>query len=341
MSSIPADTSVHKRAPTLKEVQAVLQDSAALWKNERHHIFASIDLEFTRNDFALIQICFDTGKGANRSRTVYLSNKVFPGLVELLISPDLVKLVHGGESSDIPWMLAQIPEYKRPELFVNLVDTRFIAEYINPDLKPGLYDVLVRFGAITVEHVTDLLRVEKSMGRVQHVDWRLDRIKPAALEYAIHDVLHLRAVYSEARRRDSTIPQFRNILRVCFLERFLKVLDKPQVETVGSYYLDGNKMVLADVATKVMAKITVADLNFARVMQIGYIRPPIQTLVKRIIYGLIVHRMKVMINKTHKYDKVLQPIPDSSIRWSSLDHLIVEIRRAVSHILDSKSVTTK
>jgi hypothetical protein len=338
MSSIPADVVVYKRAPTLKEVNAILRESATLWKNTRHHVFASIDLEFTRGEFALIQICFDTGRGTDRKRTVYLSNHVFPGMVELFISPELVKIVHRGESNDIPWMLSQIPAHSRAELFVNLVDTGFIAEYINPDLKPGLYDVLVRFGAITNDHVLELLRVEKSMGRVQHVDWRLDRIKPAALEYAIHDVLHLRAVYSEARRRDSTIPQFRNIIRVCFLERFLKVLDKPDVDKVSNYYLNRNRMSLGDIATRIIGKLTVADLDFSRIMRIGYLRPPTQTLLKRIIYGILVHRMQVMVDKSTQYETVMQPIPDLSIRWSSLDHLIVEIRRAVSHILDQKRI---
>lgn len=341
MSTIPSDVIIYKQAPSLEEVRAILAESEELWAKTHHHIFLSIDLEFTRNKFALIQMCFDTGRGDERTRRVYLSNNSFPGLIELLVSPHLVKLLHGSESNDVPWLLSQLPESQRPELFVNFIDTRFVAEYINPDLKPGLYDVLVRFNAITPEHVLDLLKIEKSMGHIQHVDWRLDRIKAGALEYAIQDVLHLRMVYSEARKRDATIPQFRNILRVCFLERFLKVLNKPEVETINNYHLIHNKLTMMELSSKVIEKLKVSDLDFSRILRIGYMRPPTLILLRRIIYGIAVHKMTVMIDKNNRFTEVLQPLPDHHIRWSSLDHLIIEIRRTVNHILSQKDFYEK
>ena len=341
MSSIPADVVLHKRAPTEKEVRKILTEAESVWLKTHHHMFMAVDLEFTRNHFALIQICFDTGRGSDRIRTVYLSNTSFPGLIDLLISPHLVKLVHGSESNDVPWLLSQIPDYQQAELFVNFVDTRFIAEYINPDLKPGLYDVLVRFGAITTAQVNELLATEKSLGRIQHVDWRLNKMRDNAIAYAVHDVLHLRTVYTEARRRDTTIPQFRNILRVCFMQRFLDTLNKTEVERVSNYFLERNKLPLMDISTRIIAVINVPDLDFKRIMRIGWMRPPTQLLLRRIIYGLLVRHVHVMSDKTHQFTKVLQPIPDSEMRWSSLDHLIIELRRSVQHALANKKTLEK
>jgi hypothetical protein len=341
MSTIPDNVIIYKHAPSLQDVQDILAQSSELWNKTHHHIFLAIDLEFTRNKFALIQMCFDTGRGSDRTRRVYLSNTSFPGLVELLVSPHLVKLLHGSESNDVPWLLSVIPESQRPELFVNFIDTRFVAEYLNPDLKPGLYDVLARFNAITPEHVLVLLKIEKSMGHVQHVDWRLDRIRSDALEYAIQDVIHLRMVYAEARKRDATIPQFRNILRVCFLERFLKVLDKTDIEIINNYHLAHNKLTMIDMSLKVVDKLKVPDLDFSRILRIGYLRPPTLMLLRRIIYGIAVHKIPVMIDKNNRFTRILKPLPDHHIRWSSLDHLIIEIRRAVNHILSQKDIYEK
>jgi hypothetical protein len=336
-TEFPEDVVVHRRAPTAAEIRELLVSAEHLWQATSHHMFFAIDLEFTRNKFALIQMCFDSGRGADRRRTVYITNAEFPGLVDLIISPHLVKLLHGSETNDVPWLLEQIPVDKRHMLFINFVDTRFVAEYLTPDKPAGLYKALLRYQIITEDEVQRLLAVEKSLGHIQHVDWRLHKISNAAVKYAIEDVLHLRSIYSHARRLDKTIPQFRNVLRICFLQRFLDILDKEEVDRTNNYYIvnGAGRMTLNDLGTAVLSRLRIEDLDLARVSRIGWVRPPFQAFVRRIVYAYAIDKYDVMIDRKTRFTSIMEPIPNyGKYKWMSLDSLVLAIRTAAKTIVD-------
>lgn len=341
----PSDVEVVRRAPTAKEVGDILYKSQKLWINSNHHVFVAIDLEFTRNNFALIQMCFDSGRGRDRKRHVYLSNTAFPELVDILTSPYLVKLLHGSESNDVPWLLSQIPKHDRHKLFVNFIDTRFIAEYLNPDKKPGLYDVLVRYKIVTDDVVKQLLKIEKSLGHIQHVNWRLNRITDAAVHYAVVDVLHLRDIYTYARKYDSTIIQFRNVLRICFLQRFLNILDTDEVNRMNNYYLlTDNKqhITLNDIGTHISGSLRVSGVDLQRIFKIGWMRPPIHLLLRRIIYSNVIRNYTVMIDKKTRRTNSPDIIPNyARIKWDSLDDLLVSLSTSIGSIIHERATELK
>jgi hypothetical protein len=318
-------------APSRSMIDGFLAEAKRAWKEEKHHTYVAIDLEFTRGRFALIQLCFDM----RNERKVFLSNKPFKGLRELLISRWPLKLLHGSESNDVPWLLQQLSEEERPLLFRNMIDTRFIAEYIDPGQRPGLYDVLRRFDILQDTDVERLLAVEKSMGRVQHVDWRLDRIKDAATEYAIHDVIHLKALYIAMRKRDQTVVQFRNLLRVTFLERFLGVLNHEELDRANVYHLSESGKTMYAVFSRLLDTSVFPHVDIKRVMQVSWMKYPVQTFIRRLVYHLLTCNYEVMADKKTVFSKTISTKLHGITPWTSLKSLMQEFELIIKYGLET------
>jgi hypothetical protein len=340
----PSDVKVEYRAPTQEEVDRYLHLAKILWEDDRKHLFLTIDLEFKhnwvtkRNDFALLQLCFDQGEiGTDkRSRTVYLTNTGFPGLEILLTDSNVKKIVHGSESNDVPWLLQQIGnafgEQEKPALFLHFVDTCFVAQYINASQRSGLYDALVNYGVLTEATKERLLELEKSMGKIQYVNWELEKIKPAVVEYAIHDVLYLRDLYVALRNKEPTFSAFRNLLRLCFMERFFKILQKEQVDKMNGYFTIPNKRSLIEQFDHHLPLVHIPSIDLHRVLKVGWIKQPTLTFLRRIFYGIMTRKYQLYISKN-------QIIPESDLGsiiptgqlkdpWASLQLIIKEITHA-------------
>ena len=162
--------------------------------------FVSIDLEYTNKNVHLWQICFFN---KNTDNIVYvlqskaISEKNMEIIINKLLLSKIIKIFHGGESLDFPYMFSLI---KNPEHIYKFLkttfDTRFLCEYYKIVKKTNklcnIYDGMLYFGAISQNKYDELQKVNKKMGPIWRVNW--DRISQNInlLIYTIYDVVYLK-----------------------------------------------------------------------------------------------------------------------------------------------------
>jgi hypothetical protein len=162
--------------------------------------FVSIDLEYTNNNARLWQICFFN---KNNDNTVYvlqskiISEKNMEIIKNKLLLSKIIKIFHGGESLDFPYMFSLL---KNPEDIYKFLkttfDTRFLCEYYkivnNVNKLCNIYDAMLYFGAIPQNKYDELQKINKKMGPIWKVNWDKIGQNLNLLIYTIYDVVYLK-----------------------------------------------------------------------------------------------------------------------------------------------------
>ena len=174
--------------------------------NETHYI--GIDFEFnkiskTTRDVALMQINLenDTDIGyifllCPPKLTVSLNS-----LINLITQPHMIKILHGCESLDIPYLFNQllITLDNINNFCNNFFDTKFICEYKNSEKlinfkslnKCSIYDVLLDDKIISQKQVDYLNKIDDDMGPIYLINIDVNNLDDNLTNYSLYDVLYL------------------------------------------------------------------------------------------------------------------------------------------------------
>jgi hypothetical protein len=173
-------------------------------QNKAKH-YIGIDLEFNKvskesKDIALMQINLE-----NDSDTAYIfifkpseldtNNKKI--LIELLTNPNIIKILHGSESLDIPYIFNQLLVSKKniDGFCSNFYDTKFLCEYYNITNRIkkscSIYSLLEDHNIITHKKVKELEANEKKMGNISEIIIDIHNMNDSILKYALYDVIYL------------------------------------------------------------------------------------------------------------------------------------------------------
>ncbi len=252
-----------------------------------------IDFEFNRvkdkREIALCQINFEY----NKKTDIYLfyppniNKNIFN---KLLISKNIIKVIHGGESLDIPYLFENIiPKKDRLKFCNNLYDTRYMCEYYNNteyiDGRCKIYDLLLQMKVISQYTYDDLIKNDKMMGNIWEIYVDVNNMSPELVKYCVGDVLYLPALYRSFPSTDiykKTLQQF-----TCsnFILRFNGELDKLYTD-ISSYnlkkYTEYN-VLYNDIYITVFNWIILEPL-FDNLYKINYFKKFIEVLIKNILY---------------------------------------------------------
>jgi hypothetical protein len=172
-------------------------------QNKAKH-YIGIDLEFNKvskdtKDIALMQINMENDK---KEAYIFLfkpselnNNKKV--LVELLTSPHIIKILHGSESLDIPYIFNELLVTKKniDNFCSNFYDTKFLCEYYNimNRIKKScsIYSLLEDHNIITHKKVKELEANEKDMGSISEITIDIYNMNDNILKYALYDVIFL------------------------------------------------------------------------------------------------------------------------------------------------------
>lgn len=219
---------------TKKTVDVVLIDSASLFDEfcmsfqseakiihetmNNKHSFLSLDFEFNINrQHALMQLYFENLK----TRCIVI---IDPSIVSskfsecILENHHIIKLLHGSESLDIPYIAKTF--CKKKEQFVKFInktyDTRFACEYVKTyrnyinkkegDMKCSLYIALLEFKVIDKKQYDYLIDLCGSMKHYSIINWDITKLNAQQIKYAYFDVLYLRHLYKNIIDESKKIP---------------------------------------------------------------------------------------------------------------------------------------
>ena len=174
--------------------------------NENHYI--GIDFEFnkiskTTRDVALMQINLE-----NDSNTGYIFLLCPPKLIisletliTLITQSQMIKILHGCESLDIPYLFNQllITLDNINNFCNNFFDTKFICEYKNSEKlinfktlnKCSIYDVLLDDKIISQKQLDYLNKVDDDMGPIYLINIDVNKLDDNLTNYSLYDVLYL------------------------------------------------------------------------------------------------------------------------------------------------------
>jgi hypothetical protein len=175
-------------------------------KNLKEKFYLGMDFEYNRvrkteRDIALFQINLERDNSNEGVIFVFyppeLSKKQMNVLIDLITNEHMIKIIHGGESLDIPYLFDQVLKDKKLiySFCKNLFDTKYLCEYghieKNINSKCSIYYLLEEYKIITHQKLIDLESIEEKTGPIYLIHIDIHKIKFDVFRYSLYDVLFL------------------------------------------------------------------------------------------------------------------------------------------------------
>jgi hypothetical protein len=277
-----------------------------------------VDFEFNRikneRKIALCQINFV--KENKMDIFLFYPPNIKKDLFKNLLISDCIKILHGSESLDLPYLFDNIIDNNDRDKFCNnLIDTRYLCEYYNSsnniDGKCRIYDLLLNMKVISKTKYEKLMKNDKLMGNIWEIN--IDVSKQSfinnkkLIKYCVYDVLFLSELFNKFPKNEiyhNIIPE---IGCVVFILRYENKLDKLFSE-ISSHnlkkYIENYNY--NDVYIYVFEWIMIDNFMY-NLYQINYFRKFIDLLIKNILYNYLDNSIK-LINFDLKNKKILNLI---------------------------------
>ncbi len=183
--------------------------------SSKYPVYMGIDFEFNTKKVALMQILFEIHtpkKNISKYYIIYPPNLTTPTnnylKYSILSNTNIMKIFHGSESLDIPWIVEDYFEYELEPLidfFLSMVDTRYMCEYLNIiSSKPNIcriYDMLLNNNIINQSIKDALDKNEERMGPIYNIFIDINNLTDELITYSIHDVVYLVKAFIDLKKQ--------------------------------------------------------------------------------------------------------------------------------------------
>ncbi len=188
-------------------------------ENNYKKMWIGMDFEYSNHKIKLWQIAF-FAKTKELMQTkrhyVYWQSKSLDHMdifIETLFLSPITKIVHGAEGLDIPYIfndLLKQDKQKFTKFVMNLVDTRFLCEYIkvtysDKNTKCSLYTALHYFDVINDKKLKDFDILTHDIGPIYKVDWNIKNLSDDLFKYAFYDVLYLKMLEYQIKKTNKKL----------------------------------------------------------------------------------------------------------------------------------------
>jgi hypothetical protein len=286
-----------------------------------------LDYEFDKGNIALHQLSFYPN---NKKNVIFL---VDPGfitgvnrhmLVKYVYASKCVKILHGSDSLDIPYIFNKLMKRNR-KVFLKFVetiyDTRFMCEMnkiLNNvgNIKCSLYDAMLFFGTLDNNKYDELTNINKKMGPIYNVVWNVIKLDGLNLKYALYDVLFLRKFVYDIIDRSQKGKVLSAVKLIPYIERFIYVEKqdsiimnyvKQIIDKINNFeiHLKSNKR-LVEFFNNDITNITItkSGVTLNNIMNISYFKGTIVYLFKFVLYSILFEKYEIYESKNVKHTGV-------------------------------------
>lgn len=172
--------------------------------NIKHYL--GIDFEFNKigkgdRDVALMQINLESDDSTDGYIIVLYPPELpifdLKMLINLVTEPKIIKILHGADSLDIPYMFNQLLKTKDliDGFCSNFYDTKLLCDYMHySEKKQGrcsIYHLLTENNIITQEKFDELENIENLTGPIYLINIDIHTMTNDVFKYSLYDVLYL------------------------------------------------------------------------------------------------------------------------------------------------------
>lgn len=302
---------------TNKKLEKYIQD----FINYKGYKLIGIDFEFNRinnmREIALCQIIFITKgfiknpKGTNNDIFLFYPPNINKNIFEkLLISDNIIKILHGGESLDMPYLFDNIiNKTNRNKFLMNLHDTKYLCEYYNAehniiDGKCRIYDLLLQRKVITKSKYNELMNNDKKMGNIWEININVKNMSDELILYCVGDVLYLPDLYNSFPKNEIYTDIIQEILCINFMLRYEKKID--QLYTyISKYNLDRiNNYTYNDIYITVFYWLMTNNIIY-NMYQITYFKKFIEIIIKTSLYNKLNNKTNIPFLHNKKFMTII------------------------------------
>ena len=293
-----------------------------LFNNLNSERFLGIDFEFNRSldntmrEIALFQINLETNDENAYIYMFYppdLNNEQIKILKSMLLNSNIKKIIHGGESLDIPYLFNNLFKNndEQIEFCKNIFDTKYLCEFYNSENnlienKCKIYYLLKQMDVVSNSQFDYLLQNEEDMGPIYNIRIKVDDMSEALINYCAYDVLYLPHLYKKFPQRDKyqkIIPELTSVHFILkqtdFFQKYFKLISE-----YNNYFTIHNKKKLVEYYQEIMKLL---KEKYKNVIEITYFRKFFEIIIKYICYSIIISNYDVYENKEIKLTKNILP----------------------------------
>ena len=189
----------------IKHMNNIIQKFNLSSKDISNKHYLGIDYEFnkvskTDREVALMQINLENDSDNGYIFVLYppeLSKENNQILLDLLTNNKILKILHGSESLDIPYLFNQLLITKEniDNFCHGFYDTKYLCDYLHLESgekgKCSIYNLLVDNKVITEKKIIELEKIEQRTGPIYLVEIKIHNMSDDILKYAFYDVIFL------------------------------------------------------------------------------------------------------------------------------------------------------
>lgn len=289
-------------------------------KTKHIHNIVAIDYEFNKKitkeqNIALMQICLENNTNNGFIIILYppiLSKILYKLLIKIITSKKVIKLLHGAESLDMPYMFNQLLTKKKyiTNFCKNFYDTKFICEYFS--LQPNnnitgcsIYNLLLDNKVITQEKFNELNIIDEKK-TISYIN--IHNLDETMTYYALYDVLFLPSLFKQYYLSTKYIKIYKvlsNIINIVSVAKYdsesiyneiVKFVNNMNIHYIFNKY----NMLLNNVWKEYYI---LSNTPFDYLKDINYFKNFFKIITRFIIYKSIVDKKYVVyINSTTIFD---------------------------------------
>jgi len=263
-----------------------------------------------------------------------LSEDNYNELINLLTQTHIIKILHGAESLDIPYLFNQLLINKQNinNFCTNFYDTKYLCEYYKidnnlSDISCGIYNLLLHQNIITKHKLDDLEKIEEMMGPIWLIKIDVYNLKPTLLKYALYDVLFLPELLKKILSYNDIyytkiIPEI-----TCLIYKYKKEIENQfkhlekliNILNINYIIINKKKYILHEIWK------SLDDLFFDKIKHINYFKNLLKILSKFIIYNNIYNTYDIYSKSNLKINNVnFDFFFKWLIRYEEINKIIIE-----------------
>ena len=253
-------------------------------KDRRRVALCQLNLELEERGYILY---FNPDELNKRGRKIFL---------DLLLS-DNYKLLHGGDSLDIPYLIDNILKENKNiiEFSKKYVDTKFLCEYDN--IKLGIEgsckinNFLLRKEVITEKQYNYLIESEEKMGRIETILVDIRKLDELLTIYTLSDVLYLPSLF---RKMDNYVDVIEMNGLITYLRKGESDYDilVSLLQKMDNFYDEGEGMRYRDYYKR---ELELLDEGIREMLKINYYKKIIENILKMKMYNRLLKK-KIDLN---------------------------------------------
>lgn len=296
-----------------------------LEKNLNKNLNVSLDFEFNRNEqntereIALMQICIDTNNESNHIYLLYppsLKDNELQYLKLFLMNDKVNKIIHGGESLDIPYLFKNFFTNKNEQILFtkNLYDTKFLCEYYNiyknfVDRKCKIYYLLKNMNVVDNKQFNFLINNEKQMGSISDIKINYKDLSKELILYSTFDVLFLSDLFVKFKKTNINFELLSDVVRIHYILKqteYFSLFNSNISELNNNYFIINNKKyIFYDNFKYYIEKLNITEYTLKIFLKINYIKKFFMNILKSIIYSFFINNYKSFKKKNILNSKIV------------------------------------